>query len=158
MTRTWTFAILLALALTTPAHAADSSRLPLGDGKRSSAPRVGYVYSCQRFEAGGPGAGVDGPWIDQSAGTWNLDAKAAVGGSVGWPDRFATTLSSTRRRLAGNGLPSHPTGIFPVRSSDPAYRYDRNPTRSAATRWAPRCPATRAGRPGPRAWAARSAS
>ncbi len=29
--------------------------------------------------------------------------------------------------LTGNGLPSSPTGTFPVASSDPAYQYDRNP-------------------------------
>ncbi len=29
--------------------------------------------------------------------------------------------------LTGNGLPSTPTGTYPVQASDPAYQYDRNP-------------------------------
>ena len=40
---------------------------------------------------------------------------------------LAAAAQGTRLRLSGNGLPSHTTGVFPVQSSDPAYRYDRNP-------------------------------
>ena len=36
---------------------------------------------------------------------------------------FKTTLTSTTRRFQGNGIPSQPTGIFPVRPNDPAYPY-----------------------------------
>jgi hypothetical protein len=46
---------------------------------------------------------------------------------VRWSSRFSLRASGTRNRLSGNGLPGHTTGVFPIQSSDPAYRYDRNP-------------------------------
>ena len=36
---------------------------------------------------------------------------------------FKITSTSTTRRFQGNGIPSVPTGIFPVRPNDPAYPY-----------------------------------
>jgi YHYH protein len=112
--------------------------LPVGDGKVSDAPKIGYVYGCQ----GGPGAILggafrDGPWI-KSDGSFDLTAKVVVDGNVLWKDhRFAVTradftASSPVSRVTGNGLPDHATGTFPVASSDDAYRYDRNPNRIRA--------------------------
>src|SRR5690242_14266965 len=46
--------------------------LPLGDGKVSTSPRVGYVYSCQTTFGGG-GANGATPWITGSS--WDLTAK-----------------------------------------------------------------------------------
>ncbi|RLT27645.1 MAG: YHYH protein [Chloroflexi bacterium] len=37
------------------------------------------------------------------------------------------TVSGGRRVISTNALPTHPTGVYPVASSDPASRYDRNP-------------------------------
>ena len=48
-------------------------------------------------------------------------------GSVNWVSQFAANFSNGLLSLTGNGLPSHPTGNFPVSPSDPAYQYDRNP-------------------------------
>lgn len=104
----------------------DKTKLPLGDGKYLTQAKKGYVYSCiTQFNGGG--AFRDGPWIDQKAKTWDLTKKIAVRGSVGWTSRFTTTLRATTLHLAGNGLPPHKTGVYPVSSSDPAYEYDRNP-------------------------------
>ena len=108
------------------ASAVDVHRLPLGDNRYASRPRKGYVFSCIT-QFGGGGAFRAGPWIDASAGTWDLTRKIAVQGSVTWPSRFSTRLGADRRRLSGNGLPPHPTGTFPVAPADPAYQIDRNP-------------------------------
>ena len=106
--------------------AVDVQRLPLGDGRYLTRARKGYVYSCiTRF--GGGGAFVQGPWIDAAARRWDATRKIAVAGSVAWASRFSTRLGTRKRRLSGNGLPPHRTGVFPIRPSDPAYAYDRNP-------------------------------
>jgi len=99
--------------------------LPLGDGKVSTSPRVGYVYSCQTAFTGGGATGAT-PWI--SGTSWNLTAKPTVQGSVMWPNSHITiTLQGEQRVVSANNLPSHATGVFPIAASDPAYAYDRNP-------------------------------
>lgn len=118
--------------------------LPIGDGKvTTSGPRRGYVYSCGSLAGGRPGGGppggggafTDGPWI-KSNGTFDLTAKATVDGSVRWRRaRFRQRRGARRRALAGNGLPrGATTGRFPIRSSDDAYQYDRNPNSIRAQR------------------------
>ncbi|HET7489888.1 MAG TPA: YHYH protein [Acidimicrobiales bacterium] len=115
--------------------------LPMGDGKHTSAPARGSVFSCQRFDAAGGGAFRDGPWIDAAAGTWDPAAKIAVRGSV---DRHGTVTwspSGGGAVVSGNGLPTVPTGVFPVAADDPAYQYDRNPNTIAGYRLAVNLPA-----------------
>jgi hypothetical protein len=127
------FALLLPLA----AQAAqtdrlDPHRLPLGDGKVSDGPRVGYVWACQtRFAPNAPGARVNGPWIHGDS--WDLTEKLSVQGRVTWPNAMfkIDTANDGRlvsRILAGNGLPvATPTGSFPISPADPAFQIDRNP-------------------------------
>ena len=99
--------------------------LPLGDGLVSTSPRIGYVFSCQTTFGQG-GASATGPWIQGA--TWNPTLKPEIGGSVSWPTAQITiTREGDRRVVRANNLPTHPTGTFPVQSSDPAYTYDRNP-------------------------------
>lgn len=117
-----------ATTSTTTGAAATSDELPLGDGKTSTEPRKGYVFSCQTsFPSNAPGAFRDGPWIDAAAKTWNPAEKIAVQGEVDHDGTFEAELEGGRQVLTGNGLPTTPTGVFPVGSSDPAYQYDRNP-------------------------------
>jgi hypothetical protein len=112
----------------TSVEAATSQALPLGDGKVSTSPRKGYVYSCQTsFPSNAPGAFRDGPWIDAAAKTWNPAEKISVQGSVDHDGEFSGRVDGDSEVLSGNGLPTTPTGVFPVASSDPAYQYDRNP-------------------------------
>ncbi|WP_206057213.1 YHYH protein [Nitratireductor sp. XY-223] len=106
-------------------HAASAHDLPLGDDKITDAPRAGYVFSCQqRFNKNTPGAHSSGDWL--GASTWNPEKKPHVEGSVTWPARISIELEGDRRVVRANNLPTHPTGVFPIRRSDPAYRYDRN--------------------------------
>lgn len=106
----------------------DGTKLPLGDGKRSTNPKKGYIFSCQTaFSQNAGGASADGSWIHGT--TWNVREKISVRGSVVWSTAwFKSALSGLSRLLSGNGLPvgSH-TGTFPVASDDPAYQIDRNP-------------------------------
>lgn len=103
----------------------DLTALPVGDGRYSTSPRSGYIYSCQTSFNGG-GAGTQGPWFNGD-GTWDLTKKVSVDGSVNWAHELAVTVSGDSRVFSGNNLPNHPTGTFPISSSDDAYQYDRNP-------------------------------
>jgi hypothetical protein len=85
------------------------------------------------------GAQVVGPWIGPT--TFDLTAKPTVQGSVRHPvlgpegkplevkGTFSITTTGKRRYFHGNGIPIPKvlTGIFPVRTTDPAYQYDPNP-------------------------------
>ena len=118
-------------ALPPPARATpDPARLPIGDGKLSSAPEVGKVWSCTT-EFGGGGAFKDGPWI-RGDGSFDFTAKAVVDGAVEWPHQLTIALSGAVRSVTGNDLPRHATGTYPVSPQDDAYQYDRNPNRIAA--------------------------
>lgn len=104
----------------------DPHALPLGDGKVSSSPKTGYVFSCNQNFRGG-GAMHAGNWIHGS--TWDLTQKTTVNGKVTWPEaQFSISQSGSNRLISGNGLPvDSESGIFPIATSDPAYQYDRNP-------------------------------
>jgi hypothetical protein len=118
-------ATLLLLAAPAPAHEVDPRRLPIGDGKISTSPTKGYVFSCQtRF--GGGGAHAKGAWI-RADGTFDFHAKPTVRGAVAWPQRFSVAVEGAQRVLRAANLPNHPTGRFPVSPEDEAFRYDRNP-------------------------------
>jgi len=107
--------------------------LPLGDDHYvTQGPRKGFIYLCRVPPEMEGGAQFEGPWIHGEG--WNPSDKPAVAGRVEWPDaRFYNILSGDARVLSGNGLPiSHPTGMFPIQSADPAARYDRNPNHITA--------------------------
>ncbi len=99
----------------------------MGDGKYSSSPKAGYLFSCQtQFSANAPGAPGAGPWI--SGDSYDLDDKPTVEGSVMWPNAEITvTREGDLRIVRANNLPTHPTGVFPIARNDDAFQYDRNP-------------------------------
>jgi hypothetical protein len=124
------------IAVTAFAHDTriDMTRLPLGDGRLSHAPKVDWIWVCHVDPAGG-GAQHDGPWINERDGTWDATKKITVSGAVRWPHSFKITVVGDKRVFSANDLPNHPTGIFPIRSSEPAYRYDRNPNHIRSQRF-----------------------
>jgi hypothetical protein len=103
----------------------DLTHLEVGDGKYSTNPQAGYVYSCSTSFNGG-GAQGTGDWMNGD-GTWDATKKAVVDGSVTWPSSFTVSIQGNQRVFTGNDLPDHPTGNFPVNPSDDAYAVDRNP-------------------------------
>ncbi|HST24774.1 MAG TPA: hypothetical protein VLJ76_02170 [Gaiellaceae bacterium] len=115
------------IAVTVAASAPNPKQLPLGDGKYTTAaagPKKGYVYSCGPHTGGG-GAQVNGPWIHGT--TWDSTAKVHVAGSVRWKSVLRIAVSGSRLKITGNGLPDHPTGVFPIQAGTAAAKYDRNP-------------------------------
>lgn len=118
--------ISLLLLLTGGAAAHDIPRgtLPVGDGGGSTRPAVGKLFIC-RQQTGGGGAQRTGDWM--ADGTWTPARKPHVDGARHWQSGLTIRREGTRRIIEGNGLPSHPTGNFPVARNDDAYDYDRNP-------------------------------
>lgn len=110
----------------------DLTALPIGDSI-TDAPEVGGIFSCQTV-FNGPGA-TPGPWLDEDAGTFDLTAKPSVDGSVDWDGEYTISFgaSGATRFNTTNDLPDHPTGTFPIASTDDAYQYDRNPNTIRAT-------------------------
>lgn len=106
------------------ANTVDLTRLPLGDGKLSNSPRVGWIWPC-RVDPNAGGAFRHGPWI-KADGTYDLTAKTVVDGAVTWLHRFKMSLQGNKRIFTTNDLPNHPTGIYPIAQTDDAFLYDRN--------------------------------
>ncbi len=101
--------------------------IPMGDGHVSTVPKVGYVDSCITSFRRQPNA--DGPWINAAAGTWNSLTKPSSSGAVSWQGAtYSVGVTGSTRTITANDLPiDHPTGTFPVTSSDPTSQWDHNP-------------------------------
>ncbi|WP_159445467.1 YHYH protein [Rhizobacter sp. OV335] len=93
---------------------------------------AGYLYLCStaNVSAGNPGNSAQG-WISSDGTTWNLQTKSlySVSGAVSWASTFTNAIANGFRKLDGNGLPSHTTGIYKItnETSPQAYQYDQNP-------------------------------
>ena len=107
--------LLIATALT---RAQDIDRDLLATGKiaqgaideRSlSRPARSTIFSCDRETMGAP---LNRPWFDPK-GLIDLTKKPVVDGSVDWDGRFRLEKQEQTAQISGNGLPNHPTGIFP---------------------------------------------
>ena len=109
-----------------------SGIVPVGDSKYTTdSAKQGYIYTCsqyaQNIKSDNGGASTRGPWFTNNNTQYDLTKKVHIQGSVVWKADFSIKESGSTRTIVTNGLPSHPTGSFPVASSDPAYAYDRNP-------------------------------
>lgn len=101
--------------------------LALWDGKYGSVAKKWYIYSCS---SSFNGWGAFKEWPRISNGHWNPSLKnVTVDGNIYRSNAtFTMTDNGTSRVFKGNGLPiKTPTGIYPVKSTDDAYNYDRNP-------------------------------
>jgi hypothetical protein len=106
--------------------------LPVGDGKyTASGAKKGYVYVCGSYannlDTEPAGAMVRGPWFTNNNQEYDISKKLHVEGSVMWTADFSMQSKDGKRVVITNDLPTHPTGIFPIAATDPAYSYDRNP-------------------------------
>src|ERR1700728_3331266 len=109
----------IVLAGGAAAHEVDLTRLPLGDGKLSTAPKKGWIWAC-RIDPDAGGAFRDGPWI-RPDGTYDFTRKPTVSGEVHWPSHYVMTLAGDRRIFTTNDLPNHATGAFPIPPIDEAF-------------------------------------
>ena len=125
-TRATTTTTKATTTTTAPVHTVDPTHLPIGDGKWTTTPKRGYLYTCQTTFNGG-GASSKGPWFNSDGTTWDSTKKGQVDGSVSWSSQFATTVSGGVRSFTGNDLPSHTTGKFPISPTDDVHAYDGNP-------------------------------
>src|SRR5258708_12169211 len=114
---TTTTAATTSSAATLQASAAggvDLTHLPLGDGKLSSAPKVGWIWPCH-INPGAGGAFRNGPWIDTANGTYDLTTKAVVQGAVEWPQHKLTVpLEGDKTIILTNNLPDPPPQTLPL--------------------------------------------
>jgi hypothetical protein len=112
--------------------AVDRTHLPFGDPEirrrdRSQEPAVGALWLCS-VPPDGRGNTNAADWTNPD-GTWDFTRKPTVDGSVTWASELAVTVDDQgNRHITGNGLPSTPTGVFPVDPTSVAYRYDPNPS------------------------------
>ncbi len=110
--------------------------LPLGDKKYTTdIAKKGNIFLCHvNNNPPEGGAQVAGSWINEEKKTWNKKLKIAVQGNVAWENAyFSNTAKGEKREINSNGLPfDHNTGTFPISSSDPAYKVDRNPNTISA--------------------------
>lgn len=75
----------------------------------------------------GAGANNAADWTNPD-GTWDYTRKPQVAGNVIWTSEFKITLDGNGNRvLTGNGLPNHPTGVFPIEPGTIPWKYDKNP-------------------------------
>lgn len=116
------------LCVISASYSAAMMATPLGDGKISTEPKIGYVYSCQtRFNPHAPGAVSNVPWITND-NIWQAEGKPIVSGRVDWPDSVVKiSVEKNFRMITANNLPDHSTGVYPIQPNDSAFRYDRNP-------------------------------
>jgi len=119
------FGAILMFALAIVAAQTDLTMLPIG-GATSDEPVRGAIWAC-RLPEGGRGATGDGIWLDEANGTFDLTRKALVDGANEWNGEYMVIVEGDTRFITGNGLPDHPTGTYPIASSDDAYQFDRNP-------------------------------
>lgn len=93
-----------------------------GDG----APALQSLWLCG-LPSNGSGNADASDWTNPD-GTWNYELKPQVEGNVFWNHQLTISLDGNgNRRIVGNGLPNHPTGIFPITPGTLAYQYDGNP-------------------------------
>lgn len=126
--------LAMSLAATSTGVLAHGDKLPLGDGNVSNSPKKGYVMSCQqRFNPNAGGAHREGEWIRN--GYWYPDEKPTVDGNVKWSGGgVKVSINGATRKITTSGVPTHTTGVYPIRRSDDAYQYDRNPGRISKRR------------------------
>ena len=79
----------------------------------SSSPDLLSLWLCG-LPANGAGANDASDWTNPD-GSWDYTKKPQVAGNVIWDGQFSWVLDGNGSRiLTGNGLPSHPTRVFPI--------------------------------------------
>lgn len=80
-----------------------------------------HQFICPRPGLAPKITGSSTPWVDGT--TITISKIELIQGSVTWDSKFDMTLTDKGRVLTGNGLPNHPTGLFPIPKGSPGYDY-----------------------------------
>jgi hypothetical protein len=130
MARNWAYLLLVAfLPFAIGPAAAQETRSTLlrtaAVPRPLTQPARNHVYWCgQSTMAPGPAL----PWV-QRDGTVDNGHKPHVNGTVAWSNhRLNQITAGSDRTITTNGLPSHPTGQFPVslQDSPEAFQFERS--------------------------------
>lgn len=91
-------------------------------------PAQGKLWLCA-VPPDGAGAAPSNDWLNAD-GTWDFTRKPRVNGTDNWSSVLNIDQFNGKRVITGNGLPNHPTGVFPItrQVSPDAARYDNNPS------------------------------
>jgi hypothetical protein len=113
-------------------HGPDCSRLRLGDDYlTTSAPAIGYLYSCNGKNPSAPGSdSTKISWINLRDKTWNFFKKPWLpkGGFDPQPGFYKETLLGNDRQIQINSLPvDRMIGDWPMTNYRNLTRIDRNP-------------------------------
>lgn len=92
-------------------------------GTVTSAPAKNSAYLCQFSEITDHSAS----WILDDGTLVDLSLKPTVPGEVSWDSELSIVDEGDTRPVVGNGLPTNPTGEYPIPSDSEAYEFDRNP-------------------------------
>lgn len=113
----------------------DLTHLPFGgiaptniliQNQGNSMPEALSLWLCG-LPTSGAGNSDASDWTNPD-GSWDYTLKPQVDGDVNWVNEFEVVLDGNGNRLiTGNGLPDHPTGVFPITFGSAAYQYDGNP-------------------------------
>ena len=88
-------------------------------------PERNHIFACTYAEMADA---LSRPWLSDE-GTILLSSKPVVGGRVRWDGSLRVESLDLKNFLSSRGVPSHGTGIFPIKRSSEAYEYDKNPNR-----------------------------
>lgn len=117
-----------------PSLADDMTAQGAIDQRSLAKPARNTIFSCNRPAMG---TALGRPWVD-STGFIDFAKKPNIEGAVTWQSQLNILRRQSPQEqsmdFSGNGLPNHPTGIFPVARDSDAYRYDRNPNSIQAYR------------------------
>ena len=91
------------------------------DGTPLTMAAKNHQWMCPRPGLAPKITGSSTPWLDGT--TITVSKIEFIQGSVAWDSQFDMSLTDTGRVLTGNGLPNHPTGLFPIPKGSPGYDY-----------------------------------
>src|ERR1700694_223600 len=87
----------------TQAGRINPAAVPLGDGYRSTTPKVGNVDSCVTHFGAAGGSQTNWPWINTAGHTWDYLTKIHVSGAIKWPSAsYRVVVKGSKRVITFN--------------------------------------------------------
>jgi hypothetical protein len=113
--------IQLDIALAAELNGGPATLRTVPAGTVTDRPARNSIFLCGSTQLGPDFTASGTPWVH---GTTIVNSQIPfVEGQVKWHSTFETILTPSTRRFKGNGVPTHPTGIYPVQEGTEAYKY-----------------------------------